>query len=363
MNFGILKNWHGSAFATLLLLAATAGTQAQELKKFVIGWPSNFNLTIAHMEYGRQLGFFKAEKIDLEIISVPSGSYTTLQQLLAGTLHVSLVGVEAPIVAQQPGKPTLPIRVIYNYLRDSIWEIVVKGDSPIKSIAELKGKKIGVPAMAWGSLVSIRAILSAEGINENDFSFVAVGLGAGAKRALTTGDVDALALFDIAHEQINDSSVKLRRLQYPEQFRNMPSHGLAVTETMLKNEPDLVARFGRAMTKSIIACNENPEDCVKAFWATYPAFKSTAGTDAEILQRDIAVLATRNAKMSAFRPDEPRHFGAFSDKDWDQVIRALKVGGLIEKTDIDRSKVYTNQFVKAYNDFDVKAVIAAAKKK
>ncbi|HMV38192.1 MAG TPA: ABC transporter substrate-binding protein, partial [Plasticicumulans sp.] len=46
-------------------------------------------------------------------------------------------------IARQPGKQNFPLKFVYNYLRNSVWEFAVPADSQVKTIADLKGKTIG----------------------------------------------------------------------------------------------------------------------------------------------------------------------------------------------------------------------------
>src|SRR5690606_12639484 len=125
-----------------LTLAASAAN-AQQIDKVTFGWPAANAITLAHVQFGRDLGFFKEERDDVEVVPL-KGSFPIIQQLMTGNLTAGYVGLDSVVVSHQPGKQPLPIRFFYNYLRSSIWEIVVLKDSPIQKIEDLKGKPLGV---------------------------------------------------------------------------------------------------------------------------------------------------------------------------------------------------------------------------
>jgi NitT/TauT family transport system substrate-binding protein len=351
--------------AVTAIIAATlpvisAGAQAQGVEKVTFGWPAAYASTLAHAQFGVDLGFFKDEKLELEIVPL-QGSFPVIQQILAGQLTTGYVGLEAPIISRQPGKTELPLKFFYNYLRSSIWEIVVLPDSPIKNFTDIKGKSVGVAGMSFGNIPVTKAWLGMSGMKESDITFQTVGMGAAAFRALTTRQVDALNLWDSMHATLEASGTPLRRVPPPAGVEDGSSHGFPVLESTLKNKSDLLARFGRAWSKSIVACDANPEACIKSFWKAYPAQKPSTGTEQEKMQRELKVVTARLDKLTSFRPAENRQFGSFSEVDWTGLIKAQHMGGAITKTDIPLNELYTNELVPAMNKFDPEAVTKAAK--
>lgn len=355
----VLRTAAASIIAASLATLST-GAQAQKVEKVTFGWPAAYAITLAHAQFGVDLGFFKEENLELEIVPL-KGSFPVIQQILAGQLTTGYVGLEAPIISRQPGKTELPLKFFYNYLRSSIWEIAVLPDSPIKTFKDLKGKSLGVAGMSFGNIPVTKAWLGMSDMKESDITFQTVGMGAAAFRALTTRQVDALNLWDSMHATLEAQGTALRRVPPPAGVEDGSSHGFPVLESTLKNKPDLLTRFGRAWSKSIIACDANPEACVKSFWRAYPAQKPSTGTEAEKLARDMKVLTARLAKLTSFRPSENKQFGTFSDVDWSGLIKMQSMGGAITKTDIPLNELYTNELTPAMNKFDAEAVVRAAK--
>lgn len=66
------------------------------------------------------------------------------------------------------GKPNVPgLRLIANLYPESV-HVVVKKGSGIKSIADLKGKRVALDEPGSGTLINARAILAAYGVKESD---------------------------------------------------------------------------------------------------------------------------------------------------------------------------------------------------
>ena len=73
------------------------------------------------------------------------------------------------------------------------------------------------------------------------------------------------------------------------------------------------------------------------------------------------MLATRLEKMLAFAPGAPHNFGEFSPQMFRDWIEVLHGAGQLSTTEIPVESLYTNQFVKDFNQFDVAAVVREAK--
>lgn len=341
----------------LQLFSTFAAAQSPEIVK--IGWPAGFASNMAHLTFGKELGLFKDENLDYEVVSM-QGTYPVIQQILSGGFHTGYVGVETVVNALQPSATPIPLRFVFNYTRQSIWEIVVPEASPIKTLADLKDKTIGIAGPTYGNVPVTKAALGVVGVQPNQFSLFTVGTGGPAFRAMTTGQVDALNLWDTMHATLEATGFKLREIDFPAEFQGNPSHGFAVTDDLIKTRPEFVARFGRAIAKSIVACDANLEECIRSFWRAYPAQKPQT-PETEAMAKEMKILSARMKKLLYFGPGEKPLLGSFTDAEWQGVIKSLKLGGVISVTDLPMDKLYTNRFVADFNNFDRAEVIKRAK--
>ena len=344
-------------FAALALCSEGASPASATPDKIVFAWPGPISSGLAPLIFAEELGYAKAENIEIDVISL-NGSGTIIPQMLNGSVFSSYITLDPLIISRQPGKPNFPIRFVYNAVRNSIWEISVLADSSIKSTKDLGGKTIGVGNLAFGNVPMTKAILKSDGIDLSTVRFVAVGVGAPAFEALRTKRIDALNLWDIQDVQLAMEGTKIRILPFPPQFHGVTSHSLPVTNKTIAEHPDLVARFGRLFAEGTVACVANPDGCLDAYWKHYP---KPSPDEATALQHELPLLKTRLANMEVWDPGEPHRYGIFHARDWTTEIQSLRVGGLLDNSDIKLASLYTNQFVDDYNRFDQNAVIAAAK--
>ena len=330
---------------------------AQEKVKFGTG--SAISLTSAPATLAISMGYFKDEGIEVEVVPFRGGTGVLIPQVVNKSIQIGFPTLDVLMVARQPGRDYMPLKFFYNMTRTSIYEVVVLEASPIRQLADLKAKKIGVGALSWGQIPITRAMLKDAGVDGAEL--IAVGMGAAAYQALTSGQIDALNLFDVPHAELESLGTKIRRLPLKSKFVGLGSNSLIAHEDTLKSQPRLIAGFGRAVAKATVACNANVPACVRAFWTLYPELKPTQGTEEEKLAKAMKVLQGRLDKMLAFGPGEPRNLGEFPAQLWKDYVDVLHAGGQLSTTSIPLESLYTNEFVREFNSFDVDAVVRAAK--
>ena len=110
----------------------------------------------------QELGYFKEEGIDAEFVPTNGGNLALIQ-LAAGNGDIGCISPGNVIAGIQP---SVGMQVIsfYNVYYKNIWSVSVLPDSPIKSLAELRGKKIGVASMGSSAVLYGKAYLAKAGV-------------------------------------------------------------------------------------------------------------------------------------------------------------------------------------------------------
>ena len=206
---------------------------ADALKEIHIDW-ATYNPVSMIL---KQKGLLEKEfaKDGISIVWVQSaGSNKALEFLNAGSIDFGSTAGSAALVARINGNP---IKSIYVYSRPEWTALVTTKDSPIKTVADLRGKRVAVTRGTDPHIFLVRALLGA-GMSEKDITPVLLQHADG-KTALIRGDVDAWAGLDpmMAQAEIEDGA----RLFY----RNAAANTwgiLNVREQFLKDHPDIVRR-------------------------------------------------------------------------------------------------------------------------
>src|SRR5690349_6746920 len=218
------------AIAALLPCRASAG---EALKEIRLDW-ATYNPVSMILKQKRLLENEFA-KDGISIVWVQSaGSNKALEFLNAGSIDFGSTAGSAALVARINGNP---IKSIYVYSRPEWTALVTTKDSPIKTVADLRGKRVAVTRGTDPHIFLVRALLGA-GLSEKDITPVLLQHADG-KTALIRGDVDAWAGLDpmMAQAEIEEGA----RLFFRKSEANTWGI-LNVREQFLKEHPDEARR-------------------------------------------------------------------------------------------------------------------------
>ena len=146
----------------LLALGLAAPAAAQQ--KLVFGLVSSIAVAHAPLYMAKELGYWAEEKLDVEVVVFQGGTAVLLPQLVNGRVHVGFPNPDPLIISRQPGKDPLPLAFYFNLIRENVWEFAVLADHPAKTLADLKGRKLGVGALTFGNIPLTLAMLKDLGV-------------------------------------------------------------------------------------------------------------------------------------------------------------------------------------------------------
>jgi NitT/TauT family transport system substrate-binding protein len=177
-------------------LAAPAFVRAQgiEKPKATIAVGGKNLLYYLPLTIAERLGYFKDEGLDLEIVNFAGGS-KALAAVVGGSADVVSGAFEHTVNMQAKGQ-MMRAFVLQGRAPQIVLGINTKTMPDFKSIADLKGKKIGVTAPGSSTNVMANYVLAKAGLKPSDVSFVGVGASAGAVAAVRSGQVDAVSNLD-----------------------------------------------------------------------------------------------------------------------------------------------------------------------
>ena len=181
------------AAATLALPSLRAQPRLEKSKiAMAVGGKAAFYylpLTISE-----QLGYFKAEGLEVEISDFAGGA-RALQAVVGGSADVCSGAFEHTINLQAKNQ-MFQAFVLQGRAPQIAFGVSTKAMPNYKSVADLKGKKIGVSAPGSSTNMMANLVLSRAGLKPSDVSFIGVGTAAGALTALRSGQIDAMSNTD-----------------------------------------------------------------------------------------------------------------------------------------------------------------------
>jgi len=213
-----------------LAAAAPAPDAAAQATRVRVGWPApTISAAAAPFAAAVRMGWFAAEGLELDLVPL-AGSVDGVKHVATRTVDFALASPEAVAAARAEG---LRARTFYVAYQGNVFGLAVPVESPIRSVADLRGRTIGVLSLGSSGVLVARALAAAHGLDpERDLRLAAVGQGAQAAALLRSRQVDVLSLSDVQLALVEQAGVPLRRLDTPE-IRRFPSDGfVAVDETL-----------------------------------------------------------------------------------------------------------------------------------
>jgi NitT/TauT family transport system substrate-binding protein len=207
------------------------------------------NLKFAH--YGA-VSYMKeiAGKYDLKIEErvFPKG-IDILPAIVAGEIDVAASAVDAAIAGRAAG---VPIYAVAGFAKGGA-RIVAKPDAGIKSIADLKGKKVATPRGGAQELVLL-AELAKHGLTWSDrpgkdvqITYMAY---ADMNQALLSGNIDAMSQSEPQSSQAINKGFGVEVIKPYDTELGEPVRSLVVTEDFYKKKPEVAERLIRCFVEA-----------------------------------------------------------------------------------------------------------------
>ncbi|MFB4392878.1 MULTISPECIES: aliphatic sulfonate ABC transporter substrate-binding protein [unclassified Pseudomonas] len=223
------------------------------------------------------------------------GSNRSLEYLNSGGADFGSSASLSAVLARANGSP---IKSVYVYSRAEWTALVVRKDSPLKTLADLKGKKIAATKGTDPYLFTLRALAGA-GVAKDDVELLHLQHPDG-RTALEKGDVDAWAGLD-PHMAASELQAGSRLLYRNKDFN---SYGVvSVTETFAKQHPQTIATVIKAYEQARNWAIAHPEEFAKLL-----ADESKLPLDVAKLQlsrTDLSAPQLTNADIAASKAAAP----------------------------------------------------------
>jgi len=227
----------------IALLCVASNNNAQELVKTPVQIPAITPAATA-FAIARERGYYRQEGLDAQLIVMPSALGT--QALLGGNVKFSTAGGAGLL----PILRGAPIRFMFTTFNRPMFWLYSRSD--IRSVENLKGKKVGVSSLGSGPDSLLREILKKHGLDGGrDVAIMPVGSGTARFFALQAGTVDAAMLSIPANLMAQDAGFR-ELVSFIDQEWIELQGTINVTDQLLASDPTLVEKFIRATLKGFI---------------------------------------------------------------------------------------------------------------
>jgi NitT/TauT family transport system substrate-binding protein len=321
---------------TAVALMAFQGAAHAEVEKVTIAVGGKSLFYYLPLTIAEQRGYFKEEGVNVEIVDFAGGS-KALQAVVGGSADV-VSGAYEHTIKLQGKKQYFTAFVQQARAPQIVLAVSTKTMPNYKTLADLRGKKIGVTAPGSSTNMVVSFVLDGAGVNSKEVSFIGVGAGSGAVAAMKTGQIDAIANLDPVISSLErDGAIKVlvdtRKMSATREVfgGDMPAGSLYAPETFIKANPKTVQGLTNAMVKAARWIQQASADDVLK---TVPASYSMG--DPELYKM------TFNSLKEAMSPD-----GMISEEGTNTALKSLVAFDDKIKADaIDLNRTFTNEFVK-----------------
>jgi NitT/TauT family transport system substrate-binding protein len=304
------------AFALMVASAAAAADRVRVGKAVPFAW------TFTPIDVGIAVGTFAKQGLELEVTGF-AGDARVQQALVSDSIDFGLgsgagmgflaKGVPAKAVAAMAGAPmNMSMVVLYN--------------SPIKTLDDIKGKKIGITTV--GSLTDwlLKRVVAQKNWAPTDVTAVTVGGMESTKAALKTGQIDGVVIaleLGYALEAAKEWRVVAPLAPFAPDFH---THVIFARDDLIANKPALVERFLRGWFETIAFMRANKERTVEL--------------TAKVLNLDPAVISrVYDEQIKIFTSD-----GRFDPKALVVIRQSLVEMGILQQVPED-SVMFTTRFL------------------
>lgn len=325
---GVGRTFHRSsrrvslALLSVLVLAAVVGkaeiSVAQEIRLGLV--PANVFTAPAYA--AEKLNYYKDVGLDVKFIVFRGGA--AAQEAMTAR-QVDIIDYFGPAAALAITKGVKQKMVAVNMPGHAGWHVIVKADSPIKSIKDLAGKKIGISAKATTSDMAALWVADRAGIQMQQ---VPVGPAALAP-ALRAGQIDAVVFSAIVTNREMAAGQARSILELTDIMEPTIADAYVASAEMMEKRPADLRAFLAATLKGL--------EYMKANRAWSLAFlKDFAKIE------DQQILELLQDKIIPRIPADGRIDRAWVDGGLKLAARAWDVPELMK---VDSSAVFTNEFL------------------
>lgn len=283
------------------------------------------NVQFAPFYVAQDFGYFSDEKIAIEF----DYSFETDGIALVGAnnLQFTMASGEQILLARAQGLPVVYVMAYYHAYPVGV---VAFPNQNLKTPADLKGKKIGLPGLFGANYIGLRALLKVGGVREAEVMLDSIGYN--QVEALISGQDQAVAIY------ANNEPIQLAAQGYTvdllkvADYVQLASNGLVTNEKTLAENPDLVRRMTRAILRGMTYTIQNRDKAYEICTKYIPGLtESDERVQREILRATIEYWKAQQMGYSDLQA-------------WQNMQALLLEMGLLQEA-LPFEQAFTNQFV------------------
>jgi ABC-type nitrate/sulfonate/bicarbonate transport system substrate-binding protein len=252
-----MKKRRGSLAMVAAILCGVAAQDAAAADK-IVAVRSGIDIAFAALEIGDTAKIWQGLDLDVQVLEVPG---TRIEQVLtSGDADVGL-GAGIALGQRLKGVPTIGVASVAGPPNN--FTLLVTADSPIHTIADLKGRSVAVTTAGAVTEWLVRELSRRQGWGPDGIKTVPLGDETARMAALRTGGVDAdlgslMQSFDFA-----DKGQGRILVFFGDVVTNFQTLVLKASDRFIDQHPDLLKRFLKGWFQSVAYMKAHPDVGIK----------------------------------------------------------------------------------------------------
>lgn len=337
--------------------ALAQGSKPLTPMQFAAATP-NPNPLFINIEIGKVLGFYAEEGIDASFLYATANAAVTIL-IDQGKSQVG-VGTSNFQVSYAAQGHKLPGINFYEYAAPLKWDIATAPDAPYSSIAQLKGKNLGIVGRGTADENVAKSFLELSGVKASDVNFIVVGQGSPGGVALKQGQIDAMLAWDTTLGQWEVAGIGYKLLPRPKNLKPVGGFFIQAKPEFIRDHRALAVGFGRAVAKSTVFALANPRAAADAYLKLHPIAAGQGKSRADTIDSIVKIVAKRAVHWLHEGKDYTNPKDLLGEMYLQEWKNELEFADAVDKVK-DPQIFFTNELIKEINDFDRQAIIAKAK--
>ena len=273
-------------------------------------------------------GYFSEAGLDVSF-AVGRGGVDVAKQVGAGNAPLGGIVADGPILVRGNG---VPVKIVAVFGGNGFMQTVVREGAGIDKPADLKGKTITVMSFQDTTFYALLGLLASVGLTQQDVNIQAAG-PTGVWESVATGKSVGMAGVPDWIPPIQAAGVKVKILPTDEFFPHM-AQGIAASDQMIKEKPDLIRRFVKAALRGMKDIMDDPDKAADEFVKVVPEWKGKEGAVKAAFNYYTKLVYVGQSELGAV---DAVRLGKLQDF-------YLAKGIIQRKTPVE--ELYTNEFVK-----------------
>lgn len=277
----------------------------------------------------RKRGYFEANNLAVSV-QTARGGVDVAKQVGAGNADFGNALGDTPIIVRPNG---IPVRAVALLGQNPLFQIVARKAVNVKSIAGLRGKKIGVTSYQEAGYYALLAVLSANGLKRSDVQIEAVG-PAGMTQLMIAKALDATMTVIEWADAIETAGIELDYFRIDKFFPAMPQAILA-SDMTIKQRPTLIAAFVKTQLQAVRDCIDDPANAARDFVSIVPQYSGREAMVERVLRRYV---------NDVYRTEPPSALGRLEAERF-RIVQSFYLQNKIISAPSPIDTLFTNAFV------------------